>query len=616
VTDFFERAFDVPMTRRRLIKGVAAAGAATYVGSLPKLAAASGGGNFRDFQAIAPSAADELQVPAGYETDIVIKWGDVFGTDITGKELVFGYNCDYSAFFPFGGKADEGVIYVSHEYLVPFFNSDWTPAMNASWNPLVEPYRSMMKREKEELGGSLVHIKLGRNGWGVVKGSRFNRRFYADGPEIPYTGPVVGSGLLPEGDVGLGTLGNCSGCHTPWGTVLTCEENPQSFGLKRGVPLVFSMGWIRDDESEEGINYYVGEPGVNALPAGHPAAGAAVEKPYYSYVTEIDPFTGEAVKHTALGRIHHENVAIALGPGGHVVAYTGDDAPAADGMFFKYVSNRPYRPGMPRAEAMRLLADGQLYVAQWLPVANVGDGGAVAKEGTGRWHPLDMSDPESCAFTTRWVEQNIVAANGGDLRQFRVPRAEDCEVLPSDRRSVLIALTSARGRPAAVDPAAYGVVRLLQEDTIDPHNATFRWTDLLDGGQDSGFASPDNMGFSSPQELWVVTDISTSSLNATPDRGFNWHMNNAIFYVPLEGRNRNVAFRFANAPVEAELTGPTFNQQQRTLFLNVQHPGENSSGDPANPLHYRSWWPYGNRTAQSGTPAKPAPSLVAIRKVR
>jgi secreted PhoX family phosphatase len=601
--NYFESAFEKPLTRRALVKGIAAAGAATWAGgglAGAALGAVNGRGNFADFRAIAPSSADEVGIPDGYALDVVVKWGDEFGDG-----LRFGYNCDYSAWFPFRGKGDEGLVYVSHEYNVPFFTTDWvnTPANNARWDPRVEPYKSLMKREKEELGGSIVHIRLGRNGWGVVEGSGYNRRIYADGPEIPYTGPVVGSGLLPQGDKVLGTLGNCSGCHTPWETVLTCEENPQSFGLKRGVPLVFSNGWIRDAESEEGINYYVGEPGINAL-----GTGPAIEKPYYGYVTEVDPFTGAAVKHTALGRIHHENVAIALGPGGHVVAYTGDDAPAADGMFFKYVSNKRYRPGMPKSEAMKLLADGQLYVAQWFPTAN----DAAVDAGTGVWHPLDMNDPEACAFTTRWVEENIVPAAGGDVSQFRVPRAEDCELLPSDRRSVLIALTSARGRPA--DSSAFGVVRLLQEDAIKPHSTTFRWAELLEGGEHTGFASPDNMAFSSPRELWLVTDISTSSLNV-PARGFAWHMNNAIFYVPLEGRNKNVAFRFANAPIEAELTGPTFNHQQRTLFLNVQHPGENSSGDPANPMNYRSWWPEGNRTAGTGTPTKPKPSLIAIRKL-
>jgi uncharacterized protein len=615
MSDFFERAFDAPMTRRRLIKGIAAAGAATWAASVPGLARAASGhgrGNFDDFRAIAPSAADELQVPDGYAYDVLIKWGDEFG-----EGLRFGFNCDYSTFFPFSGRGDEGVIFVSHEYIEPFYVSDWrhTPDNNATWDPRVEPYKTLMEREKKEVGGSLIHIARDRAGsWHVVHGSRFNRRFYADGPEIPYTGPAVGSGLLPEGDKVLGTIGNCSGCHTPWGTVLTCEENPQSYGLKRGVPLVFSNGWIRDTGSEEGINYYVGEPGTNAL--GEPA----VVKPDYGYVTEIDPFTGEAVKHTALGRFHHENVAIRIGPGGHVVAYSGDDSPAATGMFFKFVSARPYRPGMRRADAMRLLADGRLYVAQWLPTAN---NPAVSDSGTGVWHPLDMS-PESVAFTTRWVEDNVVTQVGGTPDQFRVPRAEDCEVVPNDGRKVLIALTSARGRPA--DPAAFGVVRMLEEDGFHGDNRGFRWVDLLKGGEDSGFASPDNLGFSgSPREVprgvWVVTDISTSQLPPRQSGPFLWHANNAMFYVPLDGGNANTAFRFANAPIGAELTGPTFNLQQGTLFVNVQHPGEQPSvfpsptaPDPADVLAYPSWWPEGNRTAGTN-PAKPKPSLVAVRKL-
>jgi secreted PhoX family phosphatase len=237
--------------------------------------------------------------------------------------------------------------------------------------------------------------------------------------------------------------------------------------------------------------------------------------------------------------------------------------------------------------------------------------------GTGVWHPLDMSDPEALAFTTKWVETNIVPGAGGNLRQFRVPRAEDCEVVRSNEKQVLLSLTSAKGRPA--DPESYGIVRLMQEDTSEAHSRSFRWVDLLEGGPEKGFANPDNLGFgTSPHDLWVVTDISSSSLN-NPRRGFIWHMNNAVFFVPLRGANANTAFRFANAPVEAELTGPTFNLQQKTLFLNVQHPGEetpNKNGVPGNPATYTSWWPDGNKTAGTGTPGKPKPSLVAIRKER
>jgi uncharacterized protein len=597
--DMFESALRAPMSRRTLIKGIAAAGAASWVATLPRTAEA-GPSRFHQFNAIAPSEADEFQVPDGYAHNVVISWGEEFGDG-----LVFGYNCDYSTFFQLGKRRDEGLMWINHEYVIPFFTSDWTSSMDASWNPRVEPYRTIMQREKEEVGGSIIHVRRDRSGaWKVVKGSEYSRRFYGDGPVVPYDGPVAGSGLVPNEGV-LGTLANCSGAQTPWGTVLSCEENYQSYGLKRAMP--FALGWIRDDGStEQEVNYYIGEPGTNV--DNQPVTD---RWPFYGYVVEIDPLTGEAVKHTSLGRIHHENVGWRIAPSGHVVAYTGDDAPAADGMFFKFVSSGRYRKNMSRSDAMKLLGDGQLYVAQWFPAAN----NSAVDQGTGVWHPLDMNDPEAMAFTTKWVEANIVAQNGGDLTQFRVPRAEDCECIPGRPKDVLISLTSARGRPA--DPAAYGIVRLLVEKNATADSHEFEWVDLLEGGQDAGFASPDNLGFSGRGNLWVVTDVSSSSLN-TPGRGFEWHKNNAMFYVPLRGANANMAFRFANAPVHAELTGPTFVESQDTLFLNVQHPGEetqNRGGVPGNPATYTSWWPLGNKTAGTGTPSKPLPSLVAIRKL-
>jgi secreted PhoX family phosphatase len=605
MTDFFESAFALPMSRRKLIKGIATAGAATWAtSSLTGRAFAAVGdhvakNDFAHFRAIAPSAADALEVPAGYSADVVIGWGDEFAPG-----MKFGYNCDYSGFYPLPGSPREGLLWVNHEYIIPFFTSDWDRSQDATWNPRTT-HRNLMEQEKSEVGGSIVHVRRASNGkWNVVEGSKYSRRFTAAGPAMRYDGPVAGTRYAPSDGSALGTMANCSGAQTPWGTVLTCEENYQSYGLRRLMP--FALGWIRGTgANEEQVNYYIGEPGTNV-------DGQAVTDrwPFYGYVTEIDPYTGAAVKHTALGRIHHENVALRIAKDGRVVAYTGDDAPAADGMFFKFVSSGKYTKGTKRADAMKLLAQGQLYVARWFPQANDPN----VQSGHGRWLPLNMADPEACAFTTAWIERNIVTAQQARLSEFRVPRAEDCEIMPGNPRRVLISLTSARGRPA--DPAAYGVVRLLQEDSEDPDSPTFKWVDLLEGGPETGFASPDNMAFSSPHELWVVTDVSSSALNV-PGRFFEFHANNAMFYVPLRGKNAMTAFRFANAPVEAELTGPTFVPQHKTLFLNVQHPGEetpNKGGRVGDPQTYTSWWPSGNRTTGGGTPAKPKPSLVAITK--
>jgi uncharacterized protein len=637
MTDVFESAFTTPMTRRLLIKRIAVAGAATMAaGTLPGRALAGladdGAGNFARFNAIGPSSSDDVRVPDGYVVDVVIKWGEEFAPG-----MKFGYNCDYSTFFPLRGRGDdddddggsaEGLIWVNHEYVIPFFNSNWpnTAAQNALWDPRGAT-KALMEAEQSEVGGSIVHIRRsnrGRGPWEVVYGSKYSRRFTAAGPEIPYDGPVAAvPSLLPTGGKALGTIANCSGAQTPWGTVLTCEENYQSYGLKRGVPLVFSNGWIKGaGANEEEVNYYIGEAGTNVdnqqvvdypYPSPLPA-GATKTRPFYGYVTEIDPFTGEAVKHTALGRIHHENVGIRISRSGHVVCYTGDDAPASDGMFFKFVSKDRYRRGMRRSDAMKLLSEGTLYVARWLPSSN--PTGDTPDSGTGQWIALSQTDPEAYAFTTPWIVNNIITPNGFNTNQFRVPRAEDAEVVMDDDRRVLLSLTTARGRPAPAHPAAYGLVRLIEEDTRDAHSPTFRWADLLEGGPESGFSNPDNMAFLSKDELLVVTDISSLSIG-TPN--FAFHGNNALFYVPLRGRNANTAFRFATAPMQAELTGPTFVKNQNTLFLCVQHPGEESQaagGVVGNPATYTSWWPDGNKTAGTGTPGKPKPSLIAIRKER
>jgi secreted PhoX family phosphatase len=198
---------------------------------------------------------------------------------------------------------------------------------------------------------------------------------------------------------------------------------------------------------------------------------------------------------------------------------------------------------------------------------------------------------------------------------FATNRPEDVEVAADG--SVYIALTN----NTAVNDS-HGSVRRLRERGNDPEALAFTWRDYAAGGPTGnagarGFSAPDNLVFDSAGNLWVVTDISSSRLNRPNEYAF--HKNNAMFMVPTSGPNAGVAFRFANGPVECEITGPYFTPNEKTLFVNVQHPGENTGGSSTAPgifgqeTTYTSWWPEGNRTANDN-PSTPKPSTVAITR--
>ena len=67
--------------------------------------------------------------------------------------------------------------------------------------------------------------------------------------------------------------------------------------------------------------------------------------------------------------------------------------------------------------------------------------------------------------------------------------------------------------------------------------------------------------------------------------------NNGLFYIPMKGPHSGQVFQVASAPVDAELTAPTFSPDGKTLFLCVQHPGDstNKMGE------FTSNWPGGKK---------------------
>jgi hypothetical protein len=210
-------------------------------------------------------------------------------------------------------------------------------------------------------------------------------------------------------------------------------------------------------------------------------------------------------------------------------------------------------------------------------------------------------------------------ANPGSefLTHFATNRPEDLEV--DEDGAVFIALTNNSNVKDS-----HGSIRRLREAGNDATALSFEWEDYAPGGPrnrsepgEQGFSSPDNLVFDKGGNLWVVTDISSSALNR-PTGPYAYHANNAIFMVPRTGPNAGVAYRFANMPVQAEGTGPYFTPDERTLFVNVQHPGEESGPADSNAADQSpvitSYWPRGNKTIDQN-PSEPIPSMVAITKV-
>ena len=198
---------------------------------------------FLTFDPLKPSSEDALVLPRGFDQQVLITYGDRF----TSSGERFGFNADFTAFFPRNADGSEGLLAVNHEYV----GSD-TDYYGQAFAEVVGGVPQLADR-KFDVGVSVVHIRKQPNASWSVMPSALNRRITADTLMI-----AVGPALQGVSNVG-GTLGNCSGAHTPWNTLLTCEENYQDYVpedlVTNGVGTVGGLfqkngthfGWVRRD---------------------------------------------------------------------------------------------------------------------------------------------------------------------------------------------------------------------------------------------------------------------------------------------------------------------------------------------------------------------------------
>lgn len=456
--------------------------------------------SLNNISGIPPNHADDVILPEGLSYEVLLKWGDAISA-----QDQFGYNNDYIAFIPLDNDhPNEGLLWVNHEYISPKFVSGYKGG---------ERTKEQVTTEMYHVGGSIVRVKKkGNNKWEIEKGDAFNRRI-SGLTDIPFNWSKDIAGKSSA----MGTLGNCSGGITPWGTILTCEENYDAFYGERdhatGAVMPSALGWEK---------FYDNPP------------------EHYGWVVEVNPKTGECKKHVALGRCAHECATIKQLDDGRLVVYTGDDS--TDECLYKFVS----------AEAGSL-EKGTLY---------------VANTEKGEWVSLDYETQTVLQENFKHQTEVLIRLREAAKLVGGTPldRPEDIEIDPVTG-SVLIALTNNKPK------GNYFGSILKIEETDGAHDAlTFTSDTYLAGGEETGFACPDNMAFDLGGNLWFTSDISGSKVGKEPYTAFQ---NNGLFLVPRMGDLAGKVIQIASAPKDAEFTGPFF-APNGDLFLSVQHPGETS----------------------------------------
>ncbi len=546
------------------------------------------------FAEVSHAIDERLHLPPGYRATVLARWGDpvlpgapewVPGhRDADAQEKQFGFNCDFLAYVPLSGP-EHGLLCVNHEYT----NHElmW-PAVKKR-DPL-DAERTAV--EMAAHGHSVLEIRRRDGRWSVVEGSRYARRLSTRSTRVALSGPAAGHPRLrtsadPSGREVVGVVANCAGGVTPWGTVLSCEENVHKY---------FGGDPERTSEARNLREMGVGVPKQPKYKwhLHHPRFDVERE-PHeanrFGWVVEYDPKDpgSKPVKRTALGRRWHECATCVVDAGGRLVVYGGDDAVFQH--LYRFVSDEPVAKGGDLLDrgtlyAARLDADGGL---RWLPLVF----------GQGPLTPTYDFHSQADVLIECRRAAHMVGATPMD-------RPEDIEVDPVTGRVYVMLTENAQRTAALVDaanprgpnPCGHVLEISPRRDAGGVHHAApdARWDALLSGGpRDAGgfLANPDNAAFDPSGRLWIATDGGPGSAKIA----------DGLWHCTLDGPERGRVRRLLALPAGAECCGPCFSPDGRTLFVSVQHPGEGSTWDAPS-----TRWP----DFEPQTP--PRPSVVAITR--
>lgn len=600
----FSEMIEAQLSRRHFLAGSAAVSAGAFLALNPvaSAVAAPAKSTLLNFSPIPVSTEDTVIVPKGYKATPLMSWGDpIFAKapefDQSGKqdskaqEMQFGDNTDGMSFFPI--SEDRGVLAINNEYTnYEYLFDHQGKAMTAD----------DVRKAQAAVGVTVVEVVRKDGQWMVDRHGERNRRITAYTPMM-MTGPAAGHDLVktaddPTGLKVLGTFNNCANGQTPWGTYLTCEENfDDFFGADQ-------EGSVNADQKRYGISAAPSDYQWHKHDARFDVTKNPNEPNRFGWVVEIDPHNPNStpLKRTALGRFKHENAALVVNKDGHVVVYLGDDERGEH--LYKFVSKHRYQAGNDE-QNRQLLEEGTLYVAKF----DIND---KELKGSGRWMELSFGKngltPEN-GFKDQ-AEVLIFARRAAtQVGATTMDRPEWVAVHP-DEKHVFCTLTNNKNRGKEGQPVGgpnpreknnYGQIVRWMPAQGDHTNDVFAWDLYLIAGNptvhkgtlyagsenisaDNMFNSPDGIGFDAAGRLWIQTDGNYSNKGDFAGQGNN----QMLCGDPITGEIR----RFLTGPIACEITGLTFSPDHKTMFVGVQHPGEEAA-----PSHF----PYGGDSKPRST---------------
>lgn len=517
------------------------------------------------FTPVPAAAADKVTVPAGYSATPLLAWGEPVGiagampawlpdasNSAADQAVQLGMNHGGVQFIALDGSR-RGLLVLNH---ASTDDGLLYPRGTLGWSA------EKVKKAQAAHGLSVVEVELKAGAWQQVRPSKLARRITASTP-MTLVGPAAGHALLKTaadatGRRVLGTLAGGAIGMTPWGTCLAGEghlaehfaaaDQPTQHERRWGLRGAASSRWHEHDERFDAVRH-PGEPNR------------------HGWVVELDPMdpASTPVKRTALGRAAHAGVWTAVTRDGRAVVFSG--AGERSEFLYKFVSRDKIKPaagGRSAAQVNAALLDhGTLYVARF------------DADGSGRWLALVQGQGPLSA-----------AAGFADAGEMLIKSRQASDALGGTP------LEPARG--LAIDPASGWVYaalgtspqagkpkpdRLIRwRDEGDFHGERFVWNALRTGAdaapgrpQDKAFEATGTLAMDGPGRLWLCAAGDGELLSCHPAGG--------------------EPHRFLSGPVNSALAGISWTPDGRTMFVNVQHPGQGPGrrSDPGTPRKFSNW---------------------------